>query len=145
MRWFLYCLRHYATFKGRASRAQYWWFTLVAIIGNIACIVAMAVSPLVGALIAFVYSAGLILPHCAVASRRLHDTGHSFWWFAPVAVGAILLDVFQEMKPHVESASLLVVGAVPLAFVGLFVLFLLCKRGDSSANKYGDSPPTTPG
>ncbi|WP_301209341.1 DUF805 domain-containing protein, partial [Turicimonas muris] len=31
-RWYFYCFSRYLTFKGRASRAEYWSFTLINIV-----------------------------------------------------------------------------------------------------------------
>ena len=31
-RWYFYCFSKYLTFKGRASRAEYWSFTLINIV-----------------------------------------------------------------------------------------------------------------
>lgn len=62
------CFSKYATFEGRASRSEYWWFFLLTYVGgNI---------PVVGWIIAI----AAFIPSIAVAARRLHDTGHSGWW-----------------------------------------------------------------
>ena len=72
------CLSKYATFDGRASRPEYWWFALfgvlVSIVGSI--IDATAGTYVVGLLLGL----ALLLPSLAVGVRRLHDTGRSGWW-----------------------------------------------------------------
>ena len=87
------CLRKYATFSGRASRAEYWYFVLFVVICNLiaaaidrafftrtAVIAAdgmtaeIAVS---GRPVETVLGLALFLPHLAAAWRRLHDTGRS--------------------------------------------------------------------
>ncbi len=67
------CLTKYATFSGRASRSEFWWFYLAQIIiyG-----IASSVSEVVYA-VAFLL---LLLPSLAVQVRRVHDTGHCGWW-----------------------------------------------------------------
>ena len=79
---------HYADFKGRARRSEYWWFTLFNII----------VSGIIGAIIpelAGVWSLVVLVPGLALCVRRLHDIGRSGWWLLigliPLAGGIILL------------------------------------------------------
>jgi len=90
------CFSKYVDFKGRASRAEYWWFFLsYVIVYFIALILGSAVKAAIWliAIAALVY----VLPLLAAAVRRLHDTGKSGWWYfislIPL-VGPILLIVF---------------------------------------------------
>jgi len=82
------CLRKYATFSGRATRAEFWWWSLACYLAIVvvtlldgvlsAVLIALGVpffSPL-GLLLAV----GAFLPSLAVAVRRLHDIGKSGWW-----------------------------------------------------------------
>ncbi|MFM1965434.1 MAG: hypothetical protein RL134_1159 [Actinomycetota bacterium] len=96
---------NYATFQGRASRSEFWWWYLfTAIISLIVFIPAMPwyidfinaansqtgnavmVLPPVTGLAAFglilstVWSLAVLIPTIAVAVRRLHDTNKSGWW-----------------------------------------------------------------
>src|SRR5215218_7058718 len=84
--------KKYATFTGRASRSEYWWWTLFTfviylVLGLVTFAVGMATSrdggrtpgllamPL---LILFtVIFLGILLPTLAVTVRRLHDGGYS--------------------------------------------------------------------
>ena len=67
------CLRKYATFSGRASRSEFWWFYLFYIL----------VLFVGGSLNEAFYLAFfvLIIPLWAVGARRMHDAGYSGWWF----------------------------------------------------------------
>ena len=77
------CLRKYADFSGRATRAEFWWWALLITIGLIvsygAAGFATVSDDLVGAL-AFTLS-GItfqlltLFPSLAVTVRRLHDLG----------------------------------------------------------------------
>lgn len=67
------CFSQYAGFSGRASRSEYWWWTLFVILVTIG---AAIVSDVLSALV----SLGTLLPFLAVAARRLHDMGRSGWW-----------------------------------------------------------------
>ena len=90
------CLRKYADFKGRASRPEYWWFVLFAVLCYfVAVILSGAVGESVGALVVVLVLLGLVVPSLAVAVRRLHDIGRPGWWyfitFVPYVGGIIML------------------------------------------------------
>jgi len=76
------CLTKYASFNGRATRSEYWWFILfVAIAQGIA----MSLSQNLQAVVSLV----LLLPNLAVAVRRLHDVNRSGWWYWVVLIPLI--------------------------------------------------------
>lgn len=109
------CLtKKYATFSGRASRSEYWWFYLFLTIGP-AIIIGLLYSifDTAGVVIGILAVLGLIVPNLAVLVRRLHDTNHSGWWFF--------------------------ISAVPM-IGGLWLLFLLVSAGTPGDNKYGPNP-----
>ena len=103
------CLSKYATWQGRASRSEFWYFNLFSflcsllaqLIDNVLGINFKFTDQLTGqelssnggyidALVVF----GMFLPQLAVAVRRLHDINRSGWWYwlllVPV-IGWILL------------------------------------------------------
>jgi len=90
------CFQKYATFDGRATRPEFWWFFLFSFLGSL-------VTGLVSDLISMVFSLAILLPSLAVGARRLHDTDRSGWflllWLIPV-IGWIILIVWaiQEGK-----------------------------------------------
>lgn len=87
-------LTQYATFSGRARRAEYWWFVLAYVL---AYVVATIVDALVGApVLEIIVVLGAIVPSLAVSVRRLHDTDRSGWWLllALIPFGSIVLLVF---------------------------------------------------
>ena len=67
------CLGQYATFSGRASRSEYWWFFLFQVL-------VMAATGMLGDVINGIASLALLLPALAVGARRLHDIGRTGWW-----------------------------------------------------------------
>lgn len=90
------CFKKYATFEGRATRSEYWWFFLfIILVSGAASIVSEALSGL--------FSIATLLPSLAVGARRLHDIDKSGWflllWFIPI-IGWIILIVWavQEGK-----------------------------------------------
>jgi uncharacterized membrane protein YhaH (DUF805 family) len=86
----------YATFDGRASRSEFWWWTLFGAIVGAACSI---IDP---AVLSSLASLALLLPNIAISIRRLHDIGRTGWWIliALTGIGAIVLLVFalQESK-----------------------------------------------
>ena len=105
------CLRKYATFRGRATRAEYWWFSLFNTL--LGMVVYAAVQHLMGTEAAdgaaSIVQLALFLPMLAVGVRRLHDIDFRGWW--------MLL-------------GLTVVGIIPL-------IIFFCLPGKQAPNRFG--------
>lgn len=103
--WALQPLKRYAEFRGRSSRAEFWWFTLFAVIiyaviwllmvGSLGSMAAagpeQSASSMIGlfggvGIVFGLFWLALIIPTIAVQVRRLHDQNRSGWW-----VGAFYL------------------------------------------------------
>ena len=70
------CFSKYATFSGRASRSEYWFFVLFYVI----CLVAVSmVDTTENGLLANLVVLVFILPLYAAGSRRMHDVGKNGW------------------------------------------------------------------
>lgn len=113
------CLKNYATFEGRATRSEFWWFylfatlvTTVAILPGYILVIAGAATTDAGATPGPVLWIGVILlglgslvalafiiPIYAVGCRRLHDRGQSGWLqlLLLVPCGHIVLLIFWLM------------------------------------------------
>jgi uncharacterized membrane protein YhaH (DUF805 family) len=69
--------RKYAEFSGRASRAEFWWWTLFNLLVlsalNVLNVVPIEHSACLGSVLAGLWSVGVLLPNLAVAVRRLPD------------------------------------------------------------------------
>jgi uncharacterized membrane protein YhaH (DUF805 family) len=146
MDWFVYCLRHYATFRGRASRSEFWWFYLVVLIGIAATYALRLIAPVAAHAIRDVWNLLLALPHLAVTTRRLHDVGRSFWWVAALLIDFALVLLF-ELNNASDSLATTILGLLAiLAFFALLIilLYLLAIPGDSKRNRYGDPPSHAP-
>ena len=91
------CLGKYATFSGRASRSEFWWFTLFQ---SLALIAASVVGDRLYALACL----GLLLPMLAVSTRRLHDIGKSGWWqlLAFTGIGYLVL-LYWWVQPTADD------------------------------------------
>ncbi len=90
------CFSKYADFTGRATRSEYWWWTLFVILASVATV-------LINEMAYSLFSLATILPGLAVGARRLHDTDRSGWlqllYLIPI-IGWIILLVWliQEGK-----------------------------------------------
>ena len=78
MNYYLNVLKNYATFSGRASRSEYWYFVLFN------SIIAFAIGFVSGLLrinmLSIIYTLFMLIPSIAVAVRRMHDVGKSGWF-----------------------------------------------------------------
>ncbi len=118
MKYFLYCLQHYADFNGRARRSEYWYFVLFNLI--ISFVIGFTFGVIAGILdmpalanLAYLWSLAVFIPGLAVSARRLHDIGRSGWW--------------------------LLLSLIPL--VGAIILIIwYCKDSQPGANQYGSNP-----
>ena len=113
------CFEKYARFRGRASRSEFWYFTLFYLLGT-ALVVALEIHDKRLGIVRIIFHLGAFLPMLAVTVRRLHDVDRSGWWYFIVLVpfGAIVLIVWY------------------------------CRRGTSGPNRFGDpddGPPVEEG
>lgn len=112
--------RKYADFDGRATRPEFWWFTLFSVIAQFALnLVGLVAIGGTGRLLAFtagelsssgmtiagIWQLAVLVPTLAVTVRRLRDAGHLwsdlFWLLFPV-VGVIVL-IAHLVKPTVPG------------------------------------------
>ncbi|MBU87765.1 MAG: DUF805 domain-containing protein [SAR202 cluster bacterium] len=104
---------NYTNFRSRASRSEFWYWTLFYFLGSIiTSVIDFAVLSSEIGILNIIFGLATLVPSIAVAVRRLHDIGKSGWTllaFIPF-FGYIVLLVWQ------------------------------CKKGDESINNYGDNP-----
>lgn len=101
---------NYANFSDRASKAEYWWYFLAAMLIGIATAV---IDVILGtAVINSLVSLALLIPGTAAATRRLHDTNRSGWW---------------------QLLVLTIIGIIPL------ILWLVAPS-DQTENRFGPVP-----
>lgn len=104
----------YASFSGRASRSEYWYFVLFNILVGVAAgLIEALVSQDLGEAISGIYSLAALLPGIAVAIRRLHDTGRGGQW------------LFIALIP--------LVGAI-------WLMVIYCEQSQPGPNRFGDVP-----
>lgn len=94
------CLGKYATFKGRASRSEFWYWTLFTWLLSVA---AMLVDSAMGGgvsatepgiqVVSTIVMLAIWMPTLGVSVRRLHDVNRTGWWvlLALTVLGAVVL------------------------------------------------------
>ncbi|WP_300974074.1 DUF805 domain-containing protein [Sphingomonas sp. LHG3406-1] len=127
-----YSFRHFADFKSRASRSEFWIFFFFVILLNL-------VAGTFGIRISGIVALVLFVPQLSVAVRRLHDVGCSGKeLIIPFALmfAAGLLAVFPGFLS--KMVTLGVIGTALIFFAAL--LRHLVKEGSRVPNKWGASP-----
>ena len=142
--WAVQPLKRYATFSGRAARAEYWWFYLATVIAGM---IAGVIDGLVGndevAWLGGALNLLLIVPTIAATVRRLHDTDRSGWWLVgglAVLIGLVAIATAASMGGSTGFGPAMIAaifGAVTL-FVILFIFMVL--PGTDGPNSYGPDP-----
>jgi len=83
------CFNKYATFTGRASRNEFWYFYLFYIIALIA---GMIIDASIGtSFVQYLAILVLWLPMLAAEVRRMHDVGKSGWFILVPFYNLVLL------------------------------------------------------
>ena len=130
------CFKKYATFSGRASRSEFWYFYLFAYgIYGILIISAIYIAP-----IFFWILVGFFLvtffPFIAVIARRLHDVNKS-GWFQLLPVPFSFVSRLMERVYYQEGLSII----FSLVTLGLYIylIVLWCTKGDKKNNRFGKS------
>ncbi len=146
--------RNYATFSGRATRSEFWWFVLFAQL-------LQAVGQNISTELATLLWLGLLIPNTSLHVRRLHDTGRSAKWliWPLVSIGVMFLVLVSLILQTTQSITnldaeklidggtqisvLLMTASAVSLFAGVVVnLVFLILPSESSLNRFG--PPAPP-
>ncbi len=83
------CFSKYATFSGRATRSEFWYFYLFY---AIMYVVGMVVAAAVGTpALMYLFILPLWIPNLAAGIRRMHDVGRSGWFILVPIYNIVLL------------------------------------------------------
>ncbi|MBM9594807.1 DUF805 domain-containing protein [Roseitranquillus sediminis] len=155
------CLRKYATFSGRATRSEYWWFVLFLILASaVAGVVDAALfggdptvadgAPEAGSgPVAGVFKLATLLPGIAAGWRRMHDTGRSGLHLVYPLIVMVGIATFAGATGAVGLESQAFQGVVGLVLVvallvfvisPLLVLWWLTRPSQPGPNRFGPAP-----
>lgn len=130
-------------FTGRSRRSEYWWTFLVVFLAN------FVLTPF-GAF-------ALSLLTIPLTFRRLHDTGHSGWWWGGLALLKVVLFVvfvydalrlslypvaagFDDTGIIVFLLGKYILLVVLVVVYKIVLIVMLCIDSDPEPNRYGVSP-----
>ena len=145
LEWMIRPLRHYADFKGRSRRKEFWSFALLNLIVITLILIVMfttsgglmgqlaaaqgdilatygAMFGGVGLLLA-VWTLVMLVPNAAVSVRRLHDRNLSGWWYLGLMVCNFI--------PYVRALA---------SIGGIVFLVVMCLEGTRGPNRFGPDP-----
>ena len=123
----------YATFNGRASRSEFWYFWLFNYaIYAILIIIALNIS------FKFFWFLGVFflvnfIPFIAVTARRLHDVNKS-GWFQILPLPFSILDRILE---RTSQEGLSIIFALIAAGLYIYLIVLWCTKGAKKNNRFG--------
>ena len=131
------CLfRKFFQFRGRAARAEYWWFVVFGAILTGSAALAGTEQ------LAYLVAAVLFLPQLSVTARRLHDTDRSAWWVLLLAPGWLDSLSYRFFPEEVWTESL--VFFLGLLITGLVLFWFMVQKGDAGENRFGPDPVPDP-
>lgn len=135
------CLKKYATFKGRASRSEFWWFILFVFLVSLLLTV-IDILIFGSELINKVFGLAMFIPQLAATSRRLHDTDRSGWCqILPVITFLIGSILFWISRIYLGDGKFFAsITLIAFLGTGIRVLIWLIDPSDRGENKYGPSP-----
>lgn len=132
-------LKKYATFSGRASRSEFWWFmlfiylmllVLISVFVTIGITLALATNYDEKTAALMIVGIGFLppmaclfvffIPMIAVAVRRLHDRNMSGWWY--------LLFMALSIIPLIGYIS------------GIIAIIIFAQKGTDGQNRFGPDP-----
>jgi uncharacterized membrane protein YhaH (DUF805 family) len=109
--------KKYSTFRGRASRGEYWGFTLInVVIYAVLFGLGAAMQSVVLYVVGGIFILATLLPALAVTVRRLHDINKGGGWF------------FITFVPSIGSIWLLILTLLP---------------GTPGENRFGEKPSSS--
>ena len=104
---------NYCNFSGRASRSEFWWFTLFTSILGCICNLFDFYSTTLGYALASGVSLALLLPCLGLSWRRMHDIGKRGGW------------IFINLIPA----------------IGWIIFLILCAQASQPGpNRFGEEP-----
>ncbi|MEX3014085.1 DUF805 domain-containing protein [Gymnodinialimonas hymeniacidonis] len=153
------CMSKYATFSGRASRSEFWFFYLftyivvfVAQIVDVVLIMAIAASgvPFFVPIFSVIAIFGLLLPQLAVSWRRIHDLDRTGWWlgggmlvslvfYIAIIVVAIAGEASGQFSSEPPPAFFALIGFFVLGMLiyGIVIFIFYVTKGTLGPNRFG--------
>jgi uncharacterized membrane protein YhaH (DUF805 family) len=134
-------IRNYFVFKGRSTRAEYWWWILFLILATIPLTIAGFIIPLLGQ----AFQLFTLIPSISLTTRRLHDIGKSGWWqlwvtlfyFALATLFGVSIAIYfiLDMDEWVFILPLCI--SIIASIIGsIWWIVWMCRKSDPVPNRY---------
>lgn len=142
------CFKKYATFSGRASRSEFWYFILFIIL---TIITAFFLAYIERKFLLYLSSltALTLLPFFAVLTRRLHDLDISGWWLIKTLIYLIIIMLFAYIT-NIPVMMVILLFSYPnltiyLGYLTGFIfaavaIYIPSKKGTIGDNRFGADP-----
>ena len=156
--------KNYANFSARATRAEYWWWVLFAVVPQIILcvgVVSFSFTTFLGVdlsttlilyMIYLIWTAAFLVPSLTVSIRRLHDVGKSGWeglkvdLALGVSIGVFGIAVIIAITFGTSGSGIIpILIMLILGFSGIIAatvwwIVLLGRQGEAGPNKHGPDP-----
>lgn len=138
-------IRNYFVFKGRSTRAEYWWWVLFLILATIPLTIASFIIPLLSQ----AFQLFTLIPSISLTTRRLHDIGKSGWWqlwftlfyFALATLFGVSIAIYfiLDMDEWVFILPLCI--SIIASIIGsIWWIVWMCRKSDPIPNRYDSFP-----
>ena len=135
------CFKKYLVIDGRASRSEYWWFSLFAGFSPLILLVFLALFLSGEQSENFYYVTFLIFylpfltPWITVSIRRLHDLDKSGKIFISLIILELIISI-DEFVLSLNSNFILIIDFI-VWVLSIYFLIIFMFKGSNKKNKYG--------
>ena len=133
MKWFIKCFKDYANFKGRASRAELWYFLLF---WSIFYVIVILIDRRIG--YNFISLKDLPLNEYLPIGKFYSDVGILVFFYRPLTILPSLAVVVRRLHDMNMNGKCALLFLIPP--IGILLLLYLAKSGDKNENQYGNVP-----
>ena len=133
MKWFIKCFKDYANFKGRASRAELWYFLLF---WSIFYVIIILIDRQIG--YNFISLKDLPLNEYLPIGKFYSDIGILVFFYRPLTIIPSIAVVIRRLHDMNMSGKWTLLFLIPP--IGILLLLYLIKSGDNDENQYGSVP-----
>lgn len=132
------------TIRGRASRSEFWWWTLGSWLVYVASSIFLSLLGDAGSRITSLVSLFISVVSLKISIRRYHDVGKSGATLAGILGGTVvgvvlaLIGMLLTWAGTNLGSYLLMIGVGALIFVAFSIwnLIILCKPGEPERNRF---------
>ena len=133
MYWFIKCFKNYANFKGRACRAELWYFLLF---WSIFYVIIILIDRQIG--YNFISLKDLPFNEYLHIVKFYSDVGILVFFYRPLTIIPSIAVIVRRLHDMNMSGKWTLLFLIPP--IGILLLLYLAKSGDNDENQYGIVP-----